>query len=314
MRGILHRHPPAPDHRGISPAHAGNTRLGPRRRRGPRDQPRTCGEYQRRTRRTRLRFGSAPHMRGILSRLSVSRRGRGISPAHAGNTDPASFMPWIALDQPRTCGEYNAAQLRAAYSPGSAPHMRGIPPPHGGRHLCVRISPAHAGNTGGVSAPPPRISPAHAGNTGVVNPRWIGAADQPRTCGEYRRYYAPRSCRAGSAPHMRGIHFISPFGWFGLGISPAHAGNTGGVARRYHMCGSAPHMRGIHHLGWYPEQLPRISPAHAGNTLQSGYTGRVQWDQPRTCGEYSTVRSGRLNTPGSAPHMRGIPRARGSSA
>ena len=81
MRGIPSTTGVATAHRRISPAHAGNTLLGPGLIPDPEDQPRTCGEYdyyntdcQPRTcgeygdlrawaERER---GSAPHMRGIL--------------------------------------------------------------------------------------------------------------------------------------------------------------------------------------------------------------------------------------------------------
>ena len=239
-------------------------------------------------------------------------------------------MPWIALDQPRTCGEYNAAQLRAAYSPGSAPHMRGIPPPHGGRHLCVRISPAHAGNTGGVarryhmcgSAPhmrgipatrrhrlrTRRISPAHAGNTQPLFLWMSSTPDQPRTCGEYILSATRPRVACGSAPHMRGIPRPERQAELFRRISPAHAGNTaysvvatGAVRDQPRTCGEYVLLGfgGGHRVG--------ISPAHAGNTRKVYGVDFTIWDQPRTCGEYLDRILGPDMNLGSAPHMRGIP-------
>ena len=173
---------------GISPAHAGNTSDAGGRSEPFLDQPRTCGEYTSGSAMVSFCEGSAPHMRGILTRMSPVAGLGGISPAHAGNT-------WENL----------TAKLGTA---GSAPHMRGI-------LYITRDHPL-----------PPRISPAHAGNTpGSRSPiGWL--QDQPRTCGEYGHPSHPAGTSVGSAPHMRGIHPDEVLAASGYGISPAHAGNT----------------------------------------------------------------------------------------
>ena len=53
--------------------------------------------------------------------------------------------------------------------------------------------------------------------------------------------------------------------------------------------GSAPHMRGI--LNFFNNRyfVARISPAHAGNTHWPVVLSGAGADQPRTCGEYSTI-------------------------
>ena len=124
----------------------------------------------------------------------------------------------------------------------------------------------------GASAPdaPWRISPAHAGNTFGNVFITIGLVDQPRTCGEYAGPSAVKPARPGSAPHMRGILPVKK-------------------RRRVRR---------------------RISPAHAGNTNHIPIWSSRYRDQPRTCGEYAPRARVGPRSGGSAPHMRGILRAR----
>ena len=269
MRGILVRVARAARVRRISPAHAGNTR---RHRHLPRfdaDQPRTCGEYSASLSRCASVVGSAPHMRGIPQTQAVLEHGRRISPAHAGNTARGYAQPYARRDQPRTCGEYVAAERPLPPPNGSAPHMRGILAALPHRH------------------PARRISPAHAGNTTLSRSRSAAHADQPRTCGEYERGSGRPLPERGSAPHMRGIHFTVMGYSENGGISPAHAGNTT-PSTMFAICltdqprtcgeyyrpppglwrgrGSAPHMRGILGKPHGETRHSGISPAHAGNT------------------------------------------------
>ena len=213
------------------------------------DQPRTCGEYSIPGRSSYSAVGSAPHMRGIRYRRCSTAGTVRISPAHAGNTRQVSEVAMVDPDQPRTCGEYQAASVAKRRGDGSAPHMRGIRArsPVGG--TAARISPAHAGNTckvkfpyiqgkgsaphmrgirAGADAPAlgRRISPAHAGNTRVCSSDRERKADQPRTCGEYLSLFWLAPASLGSAPHMRGIRQVTGSSGRGWRISPAHAGNT----------------------------------------------------------------------------------------
>ena len=48
-----------------------------------------------------------------------------------------------------------------------------------------------------------------------------------------------------------------------------------------------------------------IIPAHAGNTLVSFMTIRVKRDHPRACGEHAHCGSRKIRFPGSSPRMRG---------
>ena len=152
--------------------------------------------------------GSAPHMRGILDERFADVMRRRISPAHAGNTFLCQPAGVFGGDQPRTCGEYEVKISWALETPGSAPHMRGIPPSPPRRRSLRRISPAHAGNTWQQR----KCTPS--------------GKDQPRTCGEYGDLDHRGLQGGGSAPHMRGIPKKESRTSCRDGISPAHAGNT----------------------------------------------------------------------------------------
>ena len=106
MRGIPASTPRTTFAGGISPAHAGNTFVSHLSLLVFGDQPRTCGEYAAAAQADSWAQGSAPHMRGILIRDVRYSAGRGISPAHAGNTFTLVLFVSMGLDQPRTCGEY----------------------------------------------------------------------------------------------------------------------------------------------------------------------------------------------------------------
>ena len=165
------------------------------------------------------------------------------------------------------------------------------------------------------------------GIRGKTSRRNSAQRDQPRTCGEYYTSLETTLYPPGSAPHMRGILRALDPRSDGSRISPAHAGNTatrptppGRAWDQPRTCGeyiptkcwphrdtgSAPHMRGIPTMRRIPGTSARISPAHAGNTRKTTWEEVRKWDQPRTCGEYSTPLPRHPLSGGSAPHMRGI--------
>ena len=90
---------------GITPAHAGKTHsFFPRSGTG-RDHPRACGENMEiRDRQTGER-GSPPRMRGKLGIIGETDVNLGITPAHAGKTNPEPYRPRCPKDHPRACGE-----------------------------------------------------------------------------------------------------------------------------------------------------------------------------------------------------------------
>ena len=135
-------------------------------------------------------LGSPPHTRGIL---------------------PLSLMQQCLLtDHPRTRGEYFSSAHLPSECQGSPPHTRGILP-ISEKNRCIR-----------------GITPAHAGNTSSICKRPSTPWDHPRTRGEYCVNAIVEIIKAGSPPHTRGIPEGIATIDVELGITPAHAGNTGG--------------------------------------------------------------------------------------
>ena len=132
---------------GITPAHAGNTRTRRIRRMSWRDHPRTRGEYLISSAYLTSLVGSPPHTRGIHKMISIDTLGKGITPAHAGNTYSVLHCCRPDRDHPRTRGEYFAFSLIASLYSGSPPHTRGIRANINHYSTSLGITPAHAGNT-----------------------------------------------------------------------------------------------------------------------------------------------------------------------
>ena len=86
MRGILGLVVPKVSDSGITPAHAGNTKIAKLYPAIQEDHPRACGEYLSANRPVFADTGSPPRMRGILRQKRPLLCVHGITPAHAGNT------------------------------------------------------------------------------------------------------------------------------------------------------------------------------------------------------------------------------------
>ena len=71
-----------------------------------------------------------------------------------------------------------------------------------------------------------RIIPAHAGNTRLVLSDLQRKKDHPRACGEHVAIYQLLKCFTGSSPRMRGTLDRDALDRDLRGIIPAHAGNT----------------------------------------------------------------------------------------
>ena len=172
----------------IIPAHAGNTRILNRLRR-------VCR-------------GSSPRMRGTPDVLKSWIGPVGIIPAHAGNTRAATPPPAVREDHPRACGEHQPVYPALLVTVGSSPRMRGTHDPI--TALCVLrgIIPAHAGNTE---------------STLTVRKKY---RDHPRACGEHPNIVIKTVKVLGSSPRMRGTLRGYRLEKRGIGIIPAHAGNT----------------------------------------------------------------------------------------
>ena len=175
----------------ITPAHAGNTRSTLRRCSLPRDHPRACGEYCIRRQFLETAVGSPPRMRGILQVFPDVLLRRGITPAHAGNTDCQERYIADLWDHPRACGEYLTTSILNVPLLGSPPRMRGILSQAAREEQRQGITPAHAGNTTCRRSCRPR------------------RGDHPRACGEYSPWPPPSTVVPGSPPRMRGIRSTS---------------------------------------------------------------------------------------------------------
>ena len=208
-RGILKDSPRSYTPMGITPAHAGNTCRRWFLGRTTKDHPRTRGEYILWRRAGPSLSGSPPHTRGILNGTYMKIGKIGITPAHAGNTSDFRSALRTCRDHPRTRGEYSSLYMVTRCKTGSPPHTRGIP--------VVRqaVNVAHG------------ITPAHAGNTCSRLETLATLGDHPRTRGEYHFAQLCHGLILGSPPHTRGIRVGLCFTGDEVGITPAHAGNTG---------------------------------------------------------------------------------------
>ena len=171
---------------GIIPAHAGNTISDNTKGVHARDHPRACGEHRVRGRKTSLREGSSPRMRGTLAIIGVTAIVLGIIPAHAGNTQRNTGLRFACWDHPRACGEHFLWEMTCFHGVGSSPRMRGTHFPYLRDEF-----------TGG-------IIPAHAGNTRSRRAVRAWKRDHPRACGEHFRVPSIGFTGEGSSPRMRG--------------------------------------------------------------------------------------------------------------
>ena len=152
--------------------------------------------------------GSSPRMRGKLIKWGNLACARRIIPAHAGQTVTTDDKTLRRADHPRACGANKAGCGAHSANSGSSPRMRGKPLICGAKPNCVRIIPAHAGQT--------RRNPYDESNH----------PDHPRACGANHLFIGISHDVSGSSPRMRGkrhhhLRHGSP-----KRIIPAHAGQT----------------------------------------------------------------------------------------
>ena len=166
MRGTGHRWPHLKIPLGITPACAGNRRLGSRYQLFNGDHPRVCGEQASGPHRAAIRLGSPPRVRGTEYSMYNMFCQYGITPACAGNSSSAASSTSPSQDHPRVCGEQVGFIGKIPTQLGSPPRVRGTE--HGSkRHGQVR-----------------RITPACAGNRWGPWQKCPGPGDHPRVCGE----------------------------------------------------------------------------------------------------------------------------------
>ena len=136
---------------GITPACAGNTRMGSGWQTSARDHPRLRGEYTEQMALAICREGSPPLARGIRNVYGKTMWETGITPACAGNTVEPFIKCRPVRDHPRLRGEYPAYTHPGKKRAGSPPLARGILRTR--PRFCSRpgITPACAGNTSGLA-------------------------------------------------------------------------------------------------------------------------------------------------------------------
>ena len=260
------QHDPVPR---IIPAHAGQTRWCRTGLVAASDHPRACGANGLMVMESFGGEGSSPRMRGKPLTNSYAKATERIIPAHAGQTGTARLWFYLSSDHPRACGANPRSLASIVHPSGSSPRMRGKHTALFSLVLCVRIIPAHAGQTSCRARPPA--------------PR----ADHPRACGANLSVMVSCPSDRGSSPRMRGKRSGVDVSLSGDRIIPAHAGQTWrnspdypastdhpracganptGMIGSLEPAGSSPRMRGKLGRSMASRGLERIIPAHAGQT------------------------------------------------
>ena len=185
-RGRLRRGLEAAVDARITPACAGKTKLPPVKFELQSDHPRMRGEDCASPSCARSRTGSPPHARGRPGKNAKYGHVARITPACAGKTFSAFFLPRSEADHPRMRGEDARSIPSRMPEGGSPPHARG---------RRVRRREPRPGRG---------ITPACAGKT----PRRRGSdsrtPDHPRMRGEDSTFLDGFGRRRGSPPHARG--------------------------------------------------------------------------------------------------------------
>jgi hypothetical protein len=141
------------------------------------EQPRLCEEHVAVSALPALTNGSPPHMWGTPSARSRHLDNPGFTPAHAGNTRGVHVQHQCSGVHPRTCGEHTGSGSPFQRLPGSPPHMRGTQPEQKSSGALSGFTPAHAGNTRGVTLAlclpkvHPRTCGEHTSRNGHIKPK-----------------------------------------------------------------------------------------------------------------------------------------------
>ena len=90
---------------GITPACAGNSPRGVPIAGDTGDHPRVCGEQSYVHMYGSTNRGSPPRVRGTVHNKEEKQKGKGITPACAGNSPKAAQSEIQDKDHPRVCGE-----------------------------------------------------------------------------------------------------------------------------------------------------------------------------------------------------------------
>ena len=192
-------------------------------------------------------------------------------PARAGNTTRASPSLVPSSAHPRSRGEHQLLDLCRSRNYGSSPLARGTLIALIGSVLVLRLIPARAGNTPGLS-PPRRQWSAH-----------------PRSRGEHVLLKSGSVFDSGSSPLARGTRHVG----FRVGrdtrLIPARAGNTFHASQNEILSAAHPRSRGEHtSIGLMGAVPPGSSPLARGTRTRSNLVGSVHRLIPARTGNTST--------------------------
>ena len=232
---------------GITPACAGNSAGSDSRSGKWRDHPRVCGEQHPNHHHRKEGEGSPPRVRGTAFLLGFLPGRIWITPACAGNSHGDGRKNPGTKDHPRVCGEQAWAALAWRDWWGSPPRVRGT----------VGESKEKLVQN--------RITPACAGNRAMADSISVMASDHPRVCGEQPMSSISTTSVSGSPPRVRGTAIHTQIAGKSRRITPACAGNSAPISRRW----------------------------------------RAPWDHPRVCGEQPSRARTPCRSVGSPPRVRG---------
>ena len=235
-----------------------------------------------------MTVGSSPHARGARGRADPRHWRRRLIPACAGSTHPFPAH-WVTVKaHPRMRGEHARSPLTACPWRGSSPHARGARQRPEADHGLLRLIPACAGSTSGLTPMTFAIvgsSPHARGALGLQQRLDLGVGLIPACAGSTR--WCPAGRRGSRAhPRMRGEH--RSVSW--IHTSPA---------------GSSPHARGARVRWCCHDRRAGLIPACAGSTSSAGAVVSGAWAHPRMRGEHHFPSASRDSGPGSSPHARG---------
>ena len=175
--------------------------------------------------------GSSPLTRGKRERPGRVPTPGGLIPAHAGKTVIFFSFYGSAWAHPRSRGENAFNGPARPTEEGSSPLTRG--------KLAFR----------GDVPPGPGLIPAHAGKTTKDEVVGVAKRAHPRSRGENSRASRAVVQHCGSSPLTRGKPQLPGVSAPGLGLIPAHAGKTIGVAAGASRTRAHPRSRGENRPG-----------------------------------------------------------------
>ena len=217
-----------------------------------RAHPRSRGEHYHKQAKQMRDRDSSPLARGTRSPAAPLHRNARLIPARAGNT----YTPGVTVNahsaHPRSRGEHNPSLTLIGAVIGSSPLARGTPAARSVSKPQLRLIPARAGNTPGLS-PPRRQWSAH-----------------PRSRGEHVLLKSGSVFDSGSSPLARGTRHVG----FRVGrdtrLIPARAGNTFHASQNEILSAAHPRSRGEHtSIGLMGAVPPGSSPLARGTLAES---------------------------------------------